>query len=516
MTAPGRIELAHVAPFPLGALSVRPETRELTSADGATEILEPRVMQVLVALAQARGSVVTRDELGQSCWDGRVVGEDAINRVLSRLRRVAEGIGQGRFRIETITKVGYRLVLERAEPAPAPESAPGPAHPSRRRLLLLGGGAAAVAAAGGGAALFLRRPAQPKLPPEAEALMARARDALRLQTTEANMTAIGLMRRVVELAPDNAEAWALLAEAYAWAYFGRGMRDDASMMTHAKAALDRARALDPRNTTALKAEFLLMPGLGSWGERERKVKAALVDHPDDFDLVQSLGWVYAQTGQCNAALGPFRKLAAIDPTAPSPRYQLATTLWAANRLEEADRVVDESLSLFPGYYAMWFARFYLSLYSGRVNDAIAFAENIAIRPPGIPPAEFELILKVARAMRSRNPAEVDSAMAAALESAHHGSGHAENAIAYACAFGRIDTAFEIADALFFARGFDPGEVRFTTEQGSFTRRDDRRTHYLFWPPYAPLRADPRFERLMEAIGLAKFWRDNHIVPDYRR
>ncbi|MBV9558676.1 MAG: winged helix-turn-helix domain-containing protein, partial [Pseudolabrys sp.] len=104
-----RIELAHHTDFTIGPLMVSPATRCVTRADGASEVLEPRVMQVLVRLAEAGGAIVTRDELVQSCWGGRIVGDDAINRVMSRLRRVAEGVGQDSFRIETITKVGYRL-----------------------------------------------------------------------------------------------------------------------------------------------------------------------------------------------------------------------------------------------------------------------------------------------------------------------------------------------------------------------------------------------------------------------
>src|ERR1700710_1593809 len=105
-----RIDLAHVADFGMGGVPVRAATREVSRGDGVREVLEPRVMQVLVALARANGAVVSRDDLTQSCWDGRVVGEDAINRVISRLRRVGETIGQDSFRVETVTKVGYRLV----------------------------------------------------------------------------------------------------------------------------------------------------------------------------------------------------------------------------------------------------------------------------------------------------------------------------------------------------------------------------------------------------------------------
>lgn len=43
--------------FQLGALSVRPSHRELVHRDGRREVIEPRVMQVLVVLATAPGMV---------------------------------------------------------------------------------------------------------------------------------------------------------------------------------------------------------------------------------------------------------------------------------------------------------------------------------------------------------------------------------------------------------------------------------------------------------------------------
>lgn len=105
-----RIDLGLTAPVKLGRLVLHPALREIRRDDGAEEVIEPRVMQVLLALAEARSEIVRREDLTERCWEGRIVGEDAINRVLSRLRRVAETIGQDSFRIETVTKVGYRLV----------------------------------------------------------------------------------------------------------------------------------------------------------------------------------------------------------------------------------------------------------------------------------------------------------------------------------------------------------------------------------------------------------------------
>ncbi len=105
-----RITLAHESPMRLAPLGFEPARRLVVHDDGREEIVEPRVMQVLIALVRAGGQVVTRDDLMMSCWHGVVVGEDAINRVMGRVRRLADGIGDGAIKLETITKVGYRLV----------------------------------------------------------------------------------------------------------------------------------------------------------------------------------------------------------------------------------------------------------------------------------------------------------------------------------------------------------------------------------------------------------------------
>jgi DNA-binding winged helix-turn-helix (wHTH) protein/formylglycine-generating enzyme required for sulfatase activity/dienelactone hydrolase len=104
--APRPVDLAQEPDFTLGSLAVRPSSREVVRGV-EKEVLEPRVMQVLVLLARHRGQVISRDQLIEACWAGRVVGEDAINRCIARVRRLAET--QGGFAVETIARVGYRL-----------------------------------------------------------------------------------------------------------------------------------------------------------------------------------------------------------------------------------------------------------------------------------------------------------------------------------------------------------------------------------------------------------------------
>ncbi len=103
-----RVVLARAPAFRLGRLAVEPQERTVSAPDGAAERPEPRVMQVLVALSRADGAVLTREEMASSCWGGVHVGDDALSRVIARLRRVAEGFGNADFAVETMPRVGLR------------------------------------------------------------------------------------------------------------------------------------------------------------------------------------------------------------------------------------------------------------------------------------------------------------------------------------------------------------------------------------------------------------------------
>lgn len=101
------VNLADVEPFVLGGLSVAPALRTVRDARAQEITIEPRVMQCLVVLSTRIGSVVSRDELLNACWGGVTVGDDAVNRCISRLR--ALGAATGAFGVDTIARVGFRL-----------------------------------------------------------------------------------------------------------------------------------------------------------------------------------------------------------------------------------------------------------------------------------------------------------------------------------------------------------------------------------------------------------------------
>ena len=117
------IDLAQEADFDLGSLRVRPARCEV-ERKGVSQTLQRRVMQVLVALVQARGSVVSQSDLVVRCWHGLSVSDDAIYRCISKLRKLAADYPDAPYAIEAVPGVGYRLTSSAvAEDEPAVESA---------------------------------------------------------------------------------------------------------------------------------------------------------------------------------------------------------------------------------------------------------------------------------------------------------------------------------------------------------------------------------------------------------
>lgn len=125
------IDLGRAGEFQLGALRVRPRLHQLVLGERAIS-LQPRVMQVLVALAQARDEIVSRNHLVDACWGGAAVGDDAINRCIQKLRRLALSEAGGAFTIETVFGVGYRLSCPGAAAVEAEPASKGRRTPTAR------------------------------------------------------------------------------------------------------------------------------------------------------------------------------------------------------------------------------------------------------------------------------------------------------------------------------------------------------------------------------------------------
>src|ERR1700741_4065181 len=100
MASPGPPERYRFGPFEL-----QPDTRRLLK-DGATISLRPRAFDLLVALVDRAGQLVTKDELLGQVWPNVVVEEAALHVQVSALRKVL-----GADAIITVSGRGYQFML---------------------------------------------------------------------------------------------------------------------------------------------------------------------------------------------------------------------------------------------------------------------------------------------------------------------------------------------------------------------------------------------------------------------
>jgi TolB-like protein/DNA-binding winged helix-turn-helix (wHTH) protein len=112
--------------FQLGEWSVHPDQGLLVGEKGELH-LEPKVMEVLVYLAERQDQVVRRDDLINDVWRGTFVSDEVLSRAISLLRTCLGDDRMTPYYIQTLPKVGYRLLMEVTplvipEPDQEPES----------------------------------------------------------------------------------------------------------------------------------------------------------------------------------------------------------------------------------------------------------------------------------------------------------------------------------------------------------------------------------------------------------
>lgn len=95
------------APIQLAELTIDPASREVRIAGQPLE-LRTQEFDLLLALAQARGRVLTREQLLQQAWGFDFYGQTrTVDVHVAHLRKKLEGSS---VKIETVTGVGYKLV----------------------------------------------------------------------------------------------------------------------------------------------------------------------------------------------------------------------------------------------------------------------------------------------------------------------------------------------------------------------------------------------------------------------
>ncbi|MGA2832948.1 MAG: DPP IV N-terminal domain-containing protein [Terracidiphilus sp.] len=111
------------SPFVLDDWTVEPEFNQLSKGNTSHRI-EPKVMSVLLELADQAPRVVSKEEILSAVWPDTFVGEDALTRCISVLRHILEDDPHNPRYIKTVSKVGYCLLVVGHPPEPLPEDIP--------------------------------------------------------------------------------------------------------------------------------------------------------------------------------------------------------------------------------------------------------------------------------------------------------------------------------------------------------------------------------------------------------
>ncbi len=503
-------DLTRTARFRLGSVEVRPDTREVIGP-GGTDVLEPRVMQVLIVLGQAKGEIVTRGALVTRCWEGRAVSEDAISRTIQRLRRLSENTAAGAFEIRTIHKVGYRLLAADndadgdAAGAAAAAERPDPA-PTRRRWLI---GAGATALSAGGVWLLARDPGAAR----AAALIDQADQVARGGMPDTDAKAAALLEQAVHLRPRDAQAWGKLALARTYMAEFAPPAHATALVAGVQDAARRALAIDPRQADAHAALAILPPYFGDWWAAEQRMRRVLAIAAGHLPTRDALAFVHTTVGRIREGCGDRVRMAAFDPLHATYQFKLIFAHWLLGRLPEADRAADRALHLWPRHPGIFSARFYTYALTGRPERALEHLDSAAARP-ALPPPITASMRAAAVALASRRPIDVERASQLLIATVAHTSHAAVNAITLLTGLGEVDRAFDVANAYLLERGPLMASVRW--RENGLPLRDQRRrsTIMLFTPPAEAMRQDSRFARLVEQVGLVDYWRKAGVTPDY--
>jgi transcriptional activator of cad operon len=120
-----RMTTSTTAKLRIGAWHVDPASSQMTR-NGETVRLEPRMMRLLLCLAERANQVVGADELLEQVWTGVIVSPDSIYQAIASLRRLLGDDPKQASYIMTVPRKGYRMVAEVAEVGACPEPAPMP------------------------------------------------------------------------------------------------------------------------------------------------------------------------------------------------------------------------------------------------------------------------------------------------------------------------------------------------------------------------------------------------------
>jgi len=165
-----------------------------------------------------------------------------------------------------------------------------------------------------------------------------------------------LLERATALDSSFVKAWAELATARLNGYwFGYDRTDQ--MLAAAKAAVDRALSLAPKNADSYAA----LGYYHYWGHRDyakalSAFEQALAFHPADNAALRGIALVSRRLGRWDAAVEAFRRAIVGNPRDARIQIELGETLFLMRRYDEARLELDKAANIDPADQVSWIYR----------------------------------------------------------------------------------------------------------------------------------------------------------------
>ena len=299
------------------------------SRNGKTVHLEPQVMKVLAYLASKPHEVVSKDELLSELWNGNVASDASLARCISRIRVVFGDDARKPRIVETIPKVGYRLIAEVNTRRPV-EAAPVSSRPSNRSMP-----AAAALVLGVAISAKISNPTETPLESVYDAAAVEAyrqgRELHSKYTYAFNQNSIAHFETALTIEPEFGLAYAGLADALVQeAHYWNGGREAEALQLATRAveleperveshrALGKALAINGEGVAALEAyQAALELDPADWAaalqsanlrfqrlefEQAEALYLQALEHAPNLDVAMSnLGYLYLKSGDVEAA-----------------------------------------------------------------------------------------------------------------------------------------------------------------------------------------------------------------------
>ena len=297
--------------------------------------------------------------------------------------------------------------------------------------------------------------------------------------TEARLRqAIEWFRKAVAADPEFAQAWAGLADTFAVlpSYSPTPVPEACA---EGRSAAERALALDPGIGEVHAALGLVAQNESNWEEAEREFRCALELAPGYATAYHWYGNFLCSRGRTEEALAALRRALELDPVSLPVHMAMGVALHFDRRFDEAIDVYRKAIEMDPGYTNAHQNLSNSYLCQRRYEEALTEWEIISGLDPRFAP---DFVAEVRQGYASGGERGFWEAVFEGLRSRPKALGRAYD-MPQACAqLGRIDEAFALIDVLLVERSAIAIQVPSD-------------------PLFDPIRSDPRFEKVLERLGL---------------